>query len=159
MVGLIGLALAVAAAKLDEPWLTFSRAPAFDRRVTIVEAGTFTAGPAQWNYWFRRTVRKGRSAQVWWTDTTRCPAARWVVVEAVNLQPPRIEMPGVKIKDDVIISGDGVDYSFSSEASFDDGVLADIHFTSNVGTPLAAWADESLRRLEPCWSREPPSGN
>lgn len=153
MVTWIALALAAAPAELMGSWLSFSRAPAFDRRVTIVEVGTLSSSP-KWEYWFRRTVKLGNAKQVWWTDTIRCPATRSALSETVNLTPPQINVPGVK-SDDIIIVGDGVAYTFSGPAEYN--VSSKISFTSNVGTPLSAWVDESLRKLEPCWAREPPA--
>jgi hypothetical protein len=70
-------------------------------------------------------------------------------------------MPGVNdpnVAGKIVIQGDGVGYTFRSNATYE-GMTGDDHiqFTSNVGTTLARWADESLRKLEPCWSKGPPT--
>jgi len=150
-------ALLAAAHELADPWLTFSRAPAFDQRITIVEVGTASADAGEWHYWFRRTVRKGRATQVWFADTMRCPAARWVVDEAKNVAPPQITFPGdPSTADEIIVTADGVGYMIEVGARYGKNIGSDIRFTSNVHTPLADWADESLRRLDSCWSKVAP---
>ena len=137
--------------------LTFSRAPSFDERVTIVEVGSTLNDASDWDYWFKRTIRRGKLDEVWWTDTTHCPAARWVVENAINLTPPVIEVPGIKGKDqgdDIVVTADGALYELTSGARYGENIGSQISFSSNVGTTLANWADESLRRLDPCWSKE-----
>jgi len=160
MISLISIALAGASLQRPDPWLTFSKAPAFDRRVTTVEVGTLNASP-EWHYWFRRTVRSGNEAEVWWTDTARCPAARSILVEAETLPSPTVDIPGVKRpgeSDDISVVADGVGYSIESWATYGKQAANHLRFTSNVNTPLAAWIEESLGKLEPCWSKNLPSG-
>ena len=150
-------ALFAAAYQLPDRWLTFSRAPAFDRRITIVEVGTVSDNPAERHYWFKRTVRKGRATQVWFADTMRCPAARWVVDEVKDVAPPQITFPGdPSTADEIIVTADGASYVIEVSARYGKNIGSDIRFTSNVHTPLADWADESLRRLDPCWSKVVP---
>ena len=153
------VALLISATVEPDPYLTFSRSPAFDHRVTTVEVGSLQTSGDRWDYWFRRTVRLGKHSATWWTDTRRCPAARWVVDEAIKVSPPKMLVPGVKDRsyESPMITADGVGYSVESMGHYD-GRTSDLSFSSNVGTPLAEWVDESLRKLEPCWSKERPSG-
>jgi hypothetical protein len=143
-----------------DPYLTFIRSPAFDRRVTIVEIGTLDASGADWHYWFRRTVRLGKQKTTSWTETRSCPAGRWVVEEAAKLEPPHLLIPGVRDKagnDAIIVTADGVAYTVIADMGRYGERLSDgLRFGSNVDTPLAAWVDESLRRLDACWVDERP---
>ena len=53
---------------------------------------------------------------------------------------------------DVIVTADGVRYKLSAHARYDTKIDSETYFTSNVGTPLSNFTEESLRKLEPCWS-------
>jgi len=59
--------------------------------------------------------------------------------------------------DELVITADGVAYTLEAPAQYGNILGSHIRFNSNIGTPLAAWVDESFRKLEPCWSKEPPS--
>ncbi len=86
------------------------------------------------------------------------PAASWVVEESIKVPPPRIQVPGVKdpaADDQITLTMDGVGYSLNSGARYGSRVSSTIRFTSNLGTPLAAWVEESLQKLAPCWSHSP----
>jgi len=143
-----------------DPYLSFSRAPAFDHRVTTVEIGTLEASGAEWQYWFRRTVSLGKRKATSWTETRNCPAARWVVEEAAKLEPPNLLIPGVREKsvgDAIVVTADGVGYTVIADMShYGERKTDELRFGTNVNTPLAAWVDESLRRLEACWVEERP---
>jgi hypothetical protein len=151
-------AMLVAASAGPDPYLTFSRSPAFDHRVTIVDIGSLEGSGDEWGYWFRRSVKLGKATSTWWTDSKRCPAARWVVEHAIKVPSPQLLVPGVKDPSygDPIITADGVGYTVQSMGHYG-GRVSDLSFNSNVDTPLAEWVDESLRRLEPCWSKDRPS--
>ena len=86
-----------------------------------------------------------------WADSATCPAVRETVRAMSGLPVPRITSPydgrGVAL----IL--DGVGYSFEGPASGSNGRIA---FSSNAGTPLAAWVDARLAALQPCWSAAKP---
>lgn len=137
-----------------QPWMTFSRSPAFDRRVVLVEVGTLRNGDAL-GYWFKRTVRTSTAKAVWWTDTTRCADARNVLIAAQQLKMPRVEVPFLD-SDETIITADGVGYGLEASAGYPGGSSYPLKLQSNEGTPLAHWVNQSLRTLQPCWSTKRP---
>jgi len=147
------LLLAIAT-KLSDPWLTFSTTPSFDPRVTTIEVGTLS-GPPKWDYWFRRIVasRSGKARQVWWTDTKRCPVAKSILWEAAKVSPPRLDFPETE---EISITGDGTTYKVSGMAYYPNGTAYEMSFSSNSRTSLANWVDESLRKLDSCWSKDRP---
>jgi hypothetical protein len=148
------------AAILEHPVLSFKREPALEHRLTVVDVAPLPNLQRDRIYVFRRTVRHIDDSEVSWADTKSCPAATWVVEEAIKVPPPRIEIPGVKdptAPDQITLTMDGVGYSLSGRARYGSRLSSTINFTSNMGTPLASWVEESLRRLEHCWSKNPPS--
>jgi hypothetical protein len=152
------MVFALAAVDQMHPWLTFTREPVLERSVITVEVGPLQNSKRERIYLFRRTIKHGGNVEVSWADTRTCPAASWVVEESIKVPPPRIQVPGVKdpaADDQITLTMDGVGYSLNSGARYGSRVSSTIRFTSNVGTPLAAWVEESLQKLAPCWSHSP----
>jgi hypothetical protein len=149
----LSLLLAASAAELS-PFMTFSRSPAFDPRKVKIEVGLLR-GERETQYSFKRTVGTRSAKAVWWTDTRRCPAARLVLHAATRLEMPGIFVLGLK-SDEVIVTADGIGYELQAGLAYSNRPAGKIRFNSNVDTPLAHWVDESLRTLEPCWTKEPP---
>lgn len=139
-----------------QPQLTFTRSPSFSKYSVRVEVGTLAVGAQRSSFWFKRVIRRVDGAEeVWWTDTVRCPKAREVLRTATQLERPRIGVIGLE-DNWLTVTGDGVGYTLKAEAGYPNRSLYDIEFRSNSNTPLARWVDESLDRLEPCWSRRLP---
>src|SRR4051794_10824912 len=90
------LAVALAAADLLHPSLTFIRAPVLERSETLVEVAPIQSARNERAYLFRRTFRHGDKSDISWADSRTCPGAIWVVEEAVNVPPPRLRVPGVE---------------------------------------------------------------
>jgi hypothetical protein len=78
------------------------------------------------------------------TDSRACPAVAQVLAAAARLSPPAIAPPSLADNSPIILDGAG--YSLRMPAR--NGTIA---WTSNVGTPLATWVEDSLAKLEPCW--------
>lgn len=159
MLPLFAAAFALPSVDLTHPWLTFTREPALERNITTVDVGPLQNTQKKLIYVFRRTFRHGESTEVSWADTRTCPAAMWVVEEAINVPPPRVQVPGVadpEAGNAVTLTMDGIGYSLSGGARYGSRISSTIRFTSSMGTPLAAWVEESLRRLELCWSKAQP---
>jgi hypothetical protein len=153
------LAAAYRSFELPRPWLTFTREPVLERNLTTIDVGPLQNAQRERIFLFVRSVGHGDNIQISWADTKTCPAAMWVVEEAINVPPPRIHVPGVKdptAGKELTLTMDGVAYSLSSGARYGSGISSTIRMTSNWGTPLANWVDESLRRLQPCWKNAPP---
>lgn len=150
---LISLLLA-ASSGVFSPVMTFTRSPSFDPRPVKIEIGHLRGGET-FHYWFKRTVGRKSAPATWWTDTTRCPAARSIVSQAVRLERPNIFVVGVNSAS-TLVTADGVEYGVETEAAYPGSSVGTIKFSTNFDTPLARWVDESLRTLEPCWTRERP---
>lgn len=149
--------LAAAALQLY-PWLSFMREPSFHQPIAV-EIGTLrlkTTGPNE--YWFKETVTIGDEKIIWWTDTVRCPAGLSVLRNVRELQMPRVDVPFLD-NDEIIVTADGIHYELSGDAAYDGRSAGGFMISSNVGTPLAKWVDESIETLSPCWSKEEPANS
>jgi hypothetical protein len=136
-----------------EPWLSFRREPSFHEPL-VVEVGTLhTKGPTA--YWFKLTTDKGDGKTIQWTDTDRCPAARSVLRAVRNLEMPPATVPFLD-NDDVVVTADGIIYELQGDAAYGDSSAYGFKISSNTGTPLARWVDESLATLSECWSKDEP---
>src|SRR3954471_529756 len=96
MLSIFAAAFAPTAADQMRPWLTFTREPALERSVTTVEVGGLQNTARATIYLLRRTVRRREITHVSWADTRTCPSAMWVVRAAIEVPPPRVQVPGVK---------------------------------------------------------------
>lgn len=143
----------MASAFTADPWMTLSRSPSFQHGVTV-EIGTLETATSR-EYWFKRTAGTEDGPLISWTDTTRCPAARSLLGQVRKLKMPRVSVPWFE-SDEMIVTADGTHYELSGEAAYGSSSAYDFKIASNLGTPLAAWIDNSLRILEPCWSKEEP---
>lgn len=140
--------LAVAATGEFNAWARFSRAPLLGRPSDQVEVATRGAEPGSHDLHLvmRLTRRTLRVVQVSWADSTTCPAVRTTVRAMSSLVVPRVTSPYDGRNTRLII--DGTAYGFEGPASGPNGRIA---FSSNAGTPLAAWVDARLAALAPCW--------
>lgn len=136
----------------DAPGIaSFSVSPQLRRTTTAVTIGIyfFEKGTRQPRFWLRKT-EPGKPLQ--WTDTLRCPAA----ADAIEAMRAIQTHPNPPPNDDLILTMDGVAYELDAPADFGPRT-GRLRMTSNVGTPLAKWADATLTALAPCWSEEPPT--
>jgi hypothetical protein len=143
--------------------LRFGWSPSQDPRQTEVESGQLETGTRilSREYWFRRTVSVGRAKSYWWTDTLRCPAARQVLQKAIELEPPKATIYGPSDPalppEGVIVSTHGAGYLFEVNALYGNRSGSELKFTASDNTPLAEWVGQSLRTLDPCWSKVRPA--
>lgn len=98
-----------------------------------------------------------------WTDSDRCPQALIVLRKVRRIAMPKAVLPipdpehYEPTNDELIL--DGRIYSLDvSSSSLEGQMTSEIHFSSNVETQLASWAEEFLSALAPCWSSEVPKG-
>lgn len=91
--------------------------------------------------------REGRSAG--WTDT-RCPGSRAALERLARLQMPQPLVPGLLSNNSAEATMDGWSYSLEgpADAPYRQNYMK---LTSDAGSPLAHWVDETLAILEPCW--------
>lgn len=121
--------------------------------VAIVHAPYSTTAPA---YVMRLTRRRlQRPDELFWADSRTCPAMRPVLDTMRALESPHPQVPGIDPYGDIILDGAG--YRLTVRARFANGQDGDLTYSSNVGTPLAAWVGRSLAALAPCWSATAPS--
>lgn len=132
-------------------WGRFSRGPALagdDETVEIALDGSTGNRP---EYKLRLTRQSpGRPAERLWTNSRTCPAVRVVLERLRALTPPPIVPLGFEPQSQEVIV-DGIGYSLTAPLADPFG-RAKITWTSNMGSPVAAWVDDSLIRLKPCWS-------
>lgn len=139
------------------PFLTFTRS-ATGLATTQIEVGVLP-GSNQGQYWFRRVDTGRNGILISWTDTQSCAGSREsVVVAATQVAPPEVAVPGIPVTEDgsVILTLDGVQYSLESRSHYDGNISSSLSFTSNAGTPLANYVEDSIAALETCWSDDMP---
>lgn len=142
--------------ELGPAWGEISRRPALRRIAEKVEIGTLGRDPStkRLRYWLRYTRTENGAQTLHWIDSANCSAVQ-VMLEAVQeLTAPKPSPPGMA--DMISITMDGIGYSLRIPATFGSR-NANMTLTSNIGTPLASWVDDSLRRLEPCWTDRQPA--
>lgn len=155
---LTALSLALAPLSTEPvPFLTITRS-ATGLATTQIEIGVLP-GSNQRHYWLRRVESGQGEITVSWTDTQICAGSREsVVVAARQVAPPEIAVPGIPVTEDgsVVITLDGVQYSFEARSHYEGNISSSLSFTSNVGTPLADYVERSIAALEPCWAEDMP---
>lgn len=150
----LALLLAASTQQLNDPFLTFSRSPSRNAHTITVEVG-LVQSQGRTEYWLKRTFTQSKAKSIWWTDTKRCPAARSLLRAVRKLEMPRVSVPLLE-SDYLIITADGVMYRLKGSAEYPDTADYAFEIGSNSGTPLARWVDESLRTVDPCWSKDRP---
>lgn len=123
----------------------------------------FTASPQQGGVRYLAWRRLSRHAlhgeRVEWARVADCPGAEARLLELEALPLPQVDVPLLGREDRQGPPLDGVGYSLWFQyGKWPDGFAYAATVTSNVGTPLAIWADQFRRTMEPCWtSEEPPA--
>lgn len=84
-----------------------------------------------------------------------CPQIEARLHALETLAPPQIMLPGIGPTERPPIPVlDGVAYRLQSGwVIFGETDIGGIELSSNVGTPLAVWTDETFAALEPCWTQ------
>lgn len=155
MLSLLALA-SVSADQLGDGFAHFSRHPALVRDHAHVAVGVLERDrqSGQTIYWACRTTETREGKSVTWTDSRACPALRGVLLDMRQLPRPVIAVPGMEDAP-LPLTLDGVDYRLSTTAHYASGGV-ELSFNSNVGSPLAAWVEASLRSLDRCWTATVP---
>ena len=145
---LILLSAAVAGTPLPMQWAQFSRSPALRGVSETVDVATGNRTGNDFSYKLRLTIyaRQGEPS-VKWTDSAACPAARAVIASMTSIKMPTPAPYGVP-GGSQFITVDGTQYFLTAPSSDNMGTMT---ISSNVGSPLAAWVDSSLKQLAPCW--------
>jgi hypothetical protein len=95
---------------------------------------------------FRSGRTKGEPASA---TSRSCPAIREIVASMPNIPLPRPAPYGLNNVDRGTIF-DGNSYKLQVPTNYPNSQMT---IVSNVGSPLAAWVDGALKKLEPCWKK------
>lgn len=107
----------------------------------------------------RRAI-SGRDAPLTeeWVVASECPGAEAVLLELESLPPPMVDLPTIGRDDQQGPTLDGIGYRlFARYPTWRDGFAYEMEYATNIGTPLAAWANRLRSTLEPCWTTSRPS--
>jgi hypothetical protein len=147
-------------AQLGPAWGEFSRRPALRRMSESVEIGTLGMDrqTKKLRYWLRYTKAGHGAVTTRWADSKTCPEVTGILERMQGLSMPQPAAPGIGEEKEIEITLDGIGYSLRAPAQFGRKV-GNFTMSSNVGTPLAQWTDDSFRRLEACWTETQPKRN
>jgi hypothetical protein len=152
MIGTLVAAAALASAG-DDSWAKFSAHQARSRLNIDVEIGTDEITDAGPIFWIRRTIQTPRQKkQISRVDTKSCPQMLAALRSLRDLPMPRPNMWPLD-GDEFIVTADGASYSLTISAAYPGASPGDLTLNSNVGTPLAAWVDDTLSALDSCITR------
>lgn len=154
---LLAVALQVAPAAEDafarRSWGHVRREEALSRRMVRIDmASEWDVKAKRFEHKFRLISRghEGEMATLWASSRT-CEGAE-EVASLAGLPLPRPQTPSF----DTEIIVDGVGYSVTVQVGYGRQSSGPLTFSSNVGTPLAAWVDGAIAKLEHCWSPVEP---
>lgn len=150
------LAMAAASSQLGDGFAQFSRSPALEHRQVEVAIGVLgrNSRGGEPVYWARRVTSSFGGTAETWADGRTCPALRETLAAMRALPFPELDVPGMSTtQPDIVL--DGIGYRLSTIGLYGRNSVS-VTFESNVRTPLAAWVEESLKRLEPCWTTVVP---
>jgi hypothetical protein len=133
-------------------FVRLERQPSFEPEWTTLFIGRFDGDPPGL-FWFEReriNPWKRTIAHHDYTTTDLCPGARAQVEALQQLQMPEPDVPGVE-PDYTKLIMDGIGYSLAGHSRHADGQPGEFKIESNVGSPLAQWAELMLKSLQHCW--------
>lgn len=136
------------------PWAHFSRSRTIDRVKEVVDIGSGKSGADGGFRYVLKITRQinGGKPIVQWTDSTACPVISTLVKDMTEIIMPKPAPYGVPgISQDIVL--DGSYYELNAPSS---DVQGSFTISSNDGTSLSLWIDNSLKRLSSCWSASPP---
>jgi hypothetical protein len=135
-------------------WAQFSRSRSLIYVIETVDVATVERGSANtFRYKLRLTRKNLKGArQVRYADSGNCPAIQNVIKSMKSLKMPAPAPYGWWDGPLRLRVQDGIGYSLSAPSSDSNGQMT---ISSNMGSPLAAWVDSALKKLEPCWIAAP----
>jgi hypothetical protein len=117
-----------------------------------VSIGTSDASQRPTVYWFRRSIDKpGEEKRVDQVDTRACPRLLDALRALENLPAPKPAPPFLS-SDEISVTVDGIGYALTIPAAYANRSTGDMTLTSNIGTPLAEWIEQTLATIEVCTS-------
>lgn len=135
-----------------DSWIRISRNPALSHSFESVDI-LYSKGSSDPAGFDLRLTYRGTEGEttVKWASSRSCEGARVAVARLRKLPFPSVSFPG----DPGQVVVDGTGYSISFPAAYGTQYSGQIELRSNVGTPLAAWIDDTLVNLQPCWHPSP----
>ncbi|WP_267381172.1 MULTISPECIES: hypothetical protein [unclassified Sphingomonas] len=136
------------------PWAHFSRSRTIDRVKEVVEIGSGKSNAnGDFKYILKITrQRNGGKPAVRWTGSTACPVVSILVKNMTTIVMPKPAPYGVPgVSQDIVL--DGSYYELNAPST---DVQGSFTISSNEGTSLSLWIDNSLNSLSSCWSASPP---
>lgn len=97
-------------------------------------------------------------ARIDWATGPACAALPAALARLEELPPPRIDVPGVgrEARGSSVVADGASYFLWSSLAAYSGGAAGELEVRTVDGTPAAAWIDEALKAVEPCWSADAP---
>lgn len=154
MLAILTLPLALAAQPDPAPrgWASLSIHTALSRTLTTYRFGSHPDGTT-WVY--RAFTGSSGGPVLSWADGRTCPGVERAVAALRELPPVRPRIPPENKALEIIM--DGASYVLEVESSYGTAAGTQLRVQTNVGTPLAEWANLVGRELKPCWSATRPS--
>jgi hypothetical protein len=136
-------------------WAEFSADPSRGGEAHKVEIGTVPGRtePGEYVYWLRLTTSKGGQDVVSYADTRTCSAAKEVIARMEGLGVAQGAAP--HNWGNIAITADGTLYRVRMPVRYGD-LTGEAMLRTNVGTPVAAFVEQSLNDLRPCWRPDLP---
>ncbi|MFD1788178.1 hypothetical protein ACFSC3_11395 [Sphingomonas floccifaciens] len=152
----LAAASAVQAAPSDRPtWATLTYGEALRRGEEIVYGFGNSADRTPQTVWVRRTRTVDGVKTTDWADGKRCPGVGRVIQAFADLPPVKPRLPFDGNDGEIIL--DGISVTLDVESSYGSAYGTRLTISTNVGTPLAAFAAKVRSELASCWSTTPPA--
>lgn len=139
-------------------WATLRIEPAFAETRTEIAIGTlrYDQQAEQFSYWMRREERglRGDSLVVRWADSRTCAAMPSAIGAMRHVGTMEVAPPGFVQSSPPPL--DGTLYTLEAPGVYLGGRIANLRITTNVGTPLAVWAERLKTDMADCWTTKAP---
>ncbi|MFT3966058.1 MAG: hypothetical protein QM690_09270 [Sphingobium sp.] len=144
---------------LSGQWATLTIEPQLRRNHIEIIFGTLRLDPVTkpLEYWIERRERRGSAETMAWADSRRCSPLHPLIAAMRDLEPLRPDPPGFNDDAALSLAVDGTLYRLEGSGRTGDRQSGRFSMSTNVGTPLAAWADRLEAELKPCWSSSRPT--
>lgn len=130
-------------------------------RMRTETLGLYT-GPLRQMTIRRITPAGNRTNTISWVSAASCPGAASILHELEDLPVPMIDVPhygrSIDNSEDVVL--DGARFKlWAQRPVWTRSTAYGVEVESNLGTPLAQWAERLKQVLEPCWTDREPTAS
>lgn len=106
----------------------------------------------------RRLTTGPGGDKIEWARISDCPGASEALEALERLQAPIVDVPTLGAEERVFPPPDGVTFALWSRWPKWPGAIGyELSLTSNLGTPLADWAQSFKTTMASCWTAEAPT--